>query len=62
MLLSVAGYSWGQQGFMAWIFISLSVVYPRIAARERRASATLKTPLEVALAVPAPQIPAVQFL
>lgn len=57
MLLSVAGYSWGQQGFMAWIFISLSVVYPRIAARERRENAILKTPLEVALAVPALQVP-----
>jgi hypothetical protein len=32
-LLSVAGYNWGQQGYMAWILISLSVAYPSIAAR-----------------------------
>ncbi len=57
MLLSVAGYSWGQQGFMAWIFISLSVAYPRIVARERRENAMLKTPLNVALAVPASHVP-----
>jgi hypothetical protein len=29
-LLSVAGYSWGQQGYMAWILISLIVSYPRV--------------------------------
>jgi hypothetical protein len=32
-LLSVAGYNWGQQGYMAWILISLSVAYPTIVAR-----------------------------
>lgn len=32
-LLSVAGYSWGQQGSMAWILISLSIVYPRLVRR-----------------------------
>jgi hypothetical protein len=31
-LLSVAGYNWGQQGYMAWILISLSVAYPTIVA------------------------------
>jgi hypothetical protein len=36
LLLSVAGYGWGQQGFMAWILISLSVVYPEAVLRERR--------------------------
>jgi O-antigen ligase len=30
LLLSVAGYSWGQQGYMAWILISLSVSHPRV--------------------------------
>jgi hypothetical protein len=35
-LWSVAGYDWGQQGFMAWILISLSVVYPRIVLNDRR--------------------------
>jgi O-antigen ligase len=35
-LVSVAGYNWGQQGFMAWILISLSVVYPGLVLRERR--------------------------
>jgi hypothetical protein len=33
-LLSVAGYDWGQQGFMAWILISLSVVYPRVSCHK----------------------------
>jgi hypothetical protein len=37
-LLSVAGYGWGQQGFMAWILISLSVVYPRIVIRDKDGS------------------------
>lgn len=36
MLMSVAGYSWGQQGFMAWILISLSVIYPRLVLRDVR--------------------------
>lgn len=31
LLLSVAGYSWGQQGYMAWILISIAVSYSRIA-------------------------------
>jgi hypothetical protein len=30
LLLSVAGYGWGQQGYMAWILISLSVSHPRV--------------------------------
>lgn len=31
LLLSVAGYSWGQQGYLAWILISLVVSHSRIA-------------------------------
>jgi hypothetical protein len=31
LLMSVAGYSWGQQGYLAWILISLVVSYPRVA-------------------------------
>ncbi len=31
LLLSVAGYSWGQQGYMAWILISLAVSHSRVA-------------------------------
>lgn len=42
MLLSVAGYNWGQQGFMAWVLIALSVVYPRIVVRDRRISVAAK--------------------
>jgi hypothetical protein len=34
-LLSVAGYNWGQQGFMAWILISLAIAYPRLALQQR---------------------------
>jgi hypothetical protein len=34
-LLSVAAYSWGQQGYMAWILISLSIAYPAIVLRDR---------------------------
>ena len=33
LLLSVAGYSWGQQGYMAWILISLAVSHSRVAGR-----------------------------
>jgi hypothetical protein len=33
LLLSVAGYNWGQQGFMAWILIALSVAYPGVVQR-----------------------------
>jgi hypothetical protein len=42
MLLSVAGYNWGQQGFMAWVLIALSVVYPRIVIRDRRIGVAAK--------------------
>jgi hypothetical protein len=34
LLLSVAGYSWGQQGYMAWILISLVVSHSRIAQQD----------------------------
>jgi hypothetical protein len=34
LLLSVAGYSWGQQGYMAWILISLSVSHARVVRSE----------------------------
>jgi hypothetical protein len=37
-LLSVAGYNWGQQGYMAWMLISLSVAYPAIVLRDRDAA------------------------
>jgi O-Antigen ligase len=37
-LLSVAGYSWGQQGYMAWMLISLSVAYPTIVLRDAYAT------------------------
>jgi len=31
LLMSVAGYSWGQQGYLAWILISLVVCHSRLA-------------------------------
>jgi len=34
LLLSVAGYSWGQQGYMGWILISIAVSYSRIALQD----------------------------
>jgi hypothetical protein len=34
LLLSVAGYSWGQQGYMAWILISIAVSYSHIALQD----------------------------
>jgi hypothetical protein len=34
LLLSVAAYSWGQQGYMSWILISLSVCHPRVVLHE----------------------------
>jgi len=36
LIFSVAGYSWGQQGFMAWILIALSVSYPRLVLRDHK--------------------------
>jgi O-antigen ligase len=62
MLLSVAGYSWGQQGFISWILISLSVVYPRVAMRERQGITASKTPLQTAVLAPEPLVPALQSL
>jgi hypothetical protein len=29
--MSVAGYSWGQQGYLAWILIALVISYSRLA-------------------------------
>jgi hypothetical protein len=49
LLLSVAGYNWGQQGFMAWIVISLSVAYPRIVLRSRKSGNISRTTLEPAI-------------
>jgi hypothetical protein len=31
LLMSVAGYSWGQQGYLAWILISLVICHSRLA-------------------------------
>jgi O-antigen ligase/polysaccharide polymerase Wzy-like membrane protein len=33
LLLSVAGYCWGQQGYMSWILISLSISLPRVTRK-----------------------------
>jgi len=33
LMISVAAYSWGQQGYMNWILISISVSLPRIRSR-----------------------------
>jgi O-antigen ligase len=30
LMLSVAAYSWGQQGYMNWILISLAISLPRV--------------------------------
>jgi hypothetical protein len=35
LMLSVAAYSWGQQGYMSWILISLAVSHRRLLLRER---------------------------
>lgn len=35
LMLSVAAYSWGQQGYMSWILISLAVSHRRVLLRER---------------------------
>jgi hypothetical protein len=61
-LLSVAGYNWGQQGFMAWILISLSVVYPSIVIRDRRKASLLKIPIEAPLSELPPDVPTFQSL
>jgi O-antigen ligase len=33
-LMTVAGYNWGQQGYMAWILISLTICCPRVLLHE----------------------------
>ena len=38
LMLSVAAYSWGQQGYVNWILISMSISLPGIARRRRRAA------------------------
>jgi O-antigen ligase len=35
LMLSVAAYSWGQQGYMNWILISISISLPSIARRRQ---------------------------
>lgn len=46
LLMSVAGYNWGQQGFMAWILISLSIVYPRLVLRGRKSADVARVKLQ----------------
>jgi O-antigen ligase len=36
LMVSVAAYSWGQQGYMNWILISMSISLPAISRRRRR--------------------------
>jgi hypothetical protein len=43
-LLSVAGYAWGQQGFLCWLLIAISIAYPRLARQERKAAKTKSSP------------------
>ena len=62
MLLSVAGYSWGQQGFMGWILISLSIVYPRLVMRDWRDKGGPKADLQAVVLTPQSQVPALQSL
>jgi hypothetical protein len=40
LLISVAGYSWGQQGYLAWILISIVVCQSRIAPPEEESDET----------------------
>jgi hypothetical protein len=35
LMLSVAAYSWGQQGYMSWILISLAVSHRRMLLQQR---------------------------
>jgi hypothetical protein len=59
-LWSVAGYDWGQQGFMSWILISFSVIYPRIMLRDRKHQIS-RFPLESASAI-SQESPTLQYL
>jgi hypothetical protein len=64
LLISVAAYSWGQQGYMNWILISISVSLPRIrvlrvrAAKKRRLEMEAQQESEVGSAreMPVPAI------
>jgi hypothetical protein len=46
LMLSVAAYSWGQQGYMSWILISLAVSHRRILLRERALEKEKRNPGE----------------
>ena len=59
-LMSVAGYAWGQQGFMAWILISLSMVYPKIAIRDQKRE-TVQASIDPAKQVSSQQTPVFQL-
>ena len=59
-LMSVAGYAWGQQGFMAWILISLSMVYPKIAIRDQKRE-TVQASIDSAKQVSSQQTPVFQL-
>jgi hypothetical protein len=49
-LLSVAAYGWGQQAFMAWIFMALAIAYPKLALRDSLKGIAEKAPLQLAVA------------
>ena len=40
LLMSVAGYSWGQQGYMGWILISVGVSHSRLLQRQAEAESS----------------------
>lgn len=46
LLLSVAGYSWGQQGYLAWILISLVVSHARVALNNESEDSESENPLQ----------------
>ena len=47
LLLSVAGYSWGQQGYMAWLLISMAVSNLRLAQRQSQMEAEDAEPVNI---------------
>ncbi|MEO8737581.1 MAG: O-antigen ligase family protein [Edaphobacter sp.] len=46
LLLSVAAYSWGQQGYMGWVLISLLVSHSRIALDSDSPDSESENPIE----------------
>ncbi|MGI9102759.1 MAG: O-antigen ligase family protein [Terriglobales bacterium] len=47
MMLSVAMYAWGQEGYMLWIMVACSIAYGNLVVSKSRASASSDAPIRI---------------